>query len=130
MSGVSRTPVREALRRLSSEGLLRYVPNQGAMVASWTEEEIEEVFVLRAMLEALAVERAAPNLGSEDIAELRRLAKKMIAEAEQRRPDHLQRIKELNMRFHKTFYLSAPQSSSAEHDIGAHRCAAGVADLQ
>ena len=106
LSGVSRTPVREALRRLSSEGLLSYVPNQGAMVASWTDEEVEEVFVLRAMLEAFAVERAARRMTENDIAELRELAEEMIEEAEEGKAGHLQRIKDLNTRFHKKFYVS------------------------
>ena len=52
--GVSRTPVREALRRLDAEGLVRVVPNQGAYVTGWTAADIDQMFELRAVLEAYA----------------------------------------------------------------------------
>ena len=48
-AGVSRTPVREALRRLDAEHLVKFVPNRGAYVASWSTHDIEEIFVLRGM---------------------------------------------------------------------------------
>lgn len=57
--GVSRTPVREALRRLDAEGWLRVVPNQGAFATEWSVRDIEEIFDLRALLESHAAERAA-----------------------------------------------------------------------
>ena len=52
LAGVSRTPVREALRQLNVEGLLEFVPNQGAVVTSWSERELDEIFDLRAVLES------------------------------------------------------------------------------
>lgn len=107
VSGVSRTPVREALRRLSSEGLLQYVPNQGAMVSQWSDSEIEEVFELRAMLEGFAVERAATRIDAQQVGILRDLAEELTAEAQQRKEGYLERVKELNSRFHKTLYESA-----------------------
>ena len=59
--GVSRTPVREALRRLDAEGWLRVVPNQGAFAAEWSIGDMEEIFDLRALLEAHAAEHAAAS---------------------------------------------------------------------
>ena len=63
--GVSRTTVREALRQLTSEGLITVVPQKGAMVASPTFEEAEELYEARLRLEGLIVrrfvERAAPS---------------------------------------------------------------------
>jgi DNA-binding GntR family transcriptional regulator len=59
--GVSRTPIREALRRLDAEGWLRVVPNQGAFATEWSIADIEEIFDLRAMLEAHAAEHAAAH---------------------------------------------------------------------
>lgn len=63
--GVSRTPVREALRTLAAEGLIEHVPNRGARVLSWTADEVEETYRLRALLEgeaaALAARRASPE---------------------------------------------------------------------
>jgi DNA-binding GntR family transcriptional regulator len=60
--GVSRGPVREALRRLSAEGLIEIVPNRGAVVRRLSMEEALELFEIRTELEALAVRRAAQNM--------------------------------------------------------------------
>jgi DNA-binding GntR family transcriptional regulator len=57
--GVSRTVVREALRHLEAEGLVTIVPNRGPVVTVLTREEIEQLFEVRAALEALAAERFA-----------------------------------------------------------------------
>lgn len=57
--GVSRGPVREALRRLAAEGLIEHVPNRGALVRSLARDEIRECFEIRIELEALAARRAA-----------------------------------------------------------------------
>ena len=62
--GVSRTPVREALRMLASEGMVELVHNRGARVVRWSAEDIDEVYRLRALLEgqgaAMAARRALP----------------------------------------------------------------------
>ena len=68
--GASRTPVREALRRLNSEHLVQFVPNRGAYVASWTLEDVEEIYTLRSLLEGQAAFRAATRIGPSEIARL------------------------------------------------------------
>ena len=73
-AGLSRTPVREALRRLDAEGLVRMVPNQGATVTGWTESDIAEMFALRAVLESYAAERAATRLTEAQIDRIAELA--------------------------------------------------------
>ncbi len=68
--GASRTPVREALRRLNSEHLVQFVPNRGAYVASWSLEDVEEIYTLRALLEGQAAFRAATRIEPEEIDKL------------------------------------------------------------
>ena len=68
--GVSRTPVREALRRLAALGLVSFEPNRGVRVRTLTYEDLREAFLVRAELEALVTELAAPKLTSETLAEL------------------------------------------------------------
>ncbi len=58
---VSRTPVREALRRLAALGLVSFVPNRGVRVRTITLDELREAFLVRAELESLATEIAAPK---------------------------------------------------------------------
>ncbi|MBV8749164.1 MAG: GntR family transcriptional regulator [Candidatus Eremiobacteraeota bacterium] len=60
--GVSRIPVREALRQLETEGAIRYVPSRGAIVTTYGADEIRERFEMRAELEPLALRLALPHL--------------------------------------------------------------------
>jgi DNA-binding GntR family transcriptional regulator len=69
--GVSRTPVREALLRLESEGLALRVPRRGLVVRALSEHEVREVHAVRAALEALAGRWAASEALTSDIAQLR-----------------------------------------------------------
>jgi DNA-binding GntR family transcriptional regulator len=96
--GVSRTPVREALRRLTAEGLVRYERNRGVQVVVWTAADLDEIFSLRSVLEPWACRLAAAS-GSVDLAELDRLAHDMDAAARGPVTD-VDRITELNNRFH------------------------------
>lgn len=75
--GVSRTPVRQALTIVESEGLVEIFPNRGAIVASFSFDEVWRVYDLRAVLEGLAARRAAENIGEAEIGELRALAEEM-----------------------------------------------------
>jgi DNA-binding GntR family transcriptional regulator len=67
---VSRTPVREALRRLAALGLVSFVPNRGVRVRTISREELHEAFLVRAELEGLATEVAARRMTADDLAEL------------------------------------------------------------
>jgi DNA-binding GntR family transcriptional regulator len=71
--GISRTPLREALKVLASEGVLELLPNRGARVAKLTAEDVDEMFPVMGALEALAGELAAANATEADLAELRAL---------------------------------------------------------
>ncbi len=67
---VSRTPVREALRRLAALGLVSFVPNRGVRVRTLPHETLREAFLVRAELESLATELATPRFTDADLAEL------------------------------------------------------------
>jgi DNA-binding GntR family transcriptional regulator len=69
---VSRTPVREALRRLAALGLVTFEPNRGVRVRMLSLDEIREAFMVRAELESLATEIAAAKMTEEELAELER----------------------------------------------------------
>ena len=74
---VSRTPVREALRRLALEGLVVVTPNAGAQVSDTSPGELAEIYALRAMIEGHAAERAASLIDTGALAKLRELANRM-----------------------------------------------------
>jgi len=67
---VSRTPIREALRRLAALGLVSFEPNRGVRVRTLTREELREAFLVRAELESLATEIAAGKFTRADLEEL------------------------------------------------------------
>lgn len=106
-AGVSRTPAREALRRLHSEGLVNFTPNQGAVVTEWSTADLDEIFDLRAMLEAHGAARAAALATDAEIAVLKGLAEQQLAEARERHDGYLDRIAELNSRFHRRLQEAA-----------------------
>lgn len=102
--GLSRTPVREALRRLSAEGLLVFVSQSGAFVPSWGTDYIIQLYELRAMLEGYCAELAAQRRTAEQLAALRKLHEEMSqiagirsAKDDAPLPD---RLTELNKDFH------------------------------
>ncbi|MGC8518729.1 MAG: GntR family transcriptional regulator [Steroidobacteraceae bacterium] len=106
-AGVSRTPVREALRRLHAEGLLNFEPNHGAVVAAFELEDAEEIFELRALLEPVCARRAAERATTSLIAELRTLSERQIEESSRRSVGYLVRIGELNDQFHRLIQRAA-----------------------
>jgi len=67
---VSRTPIREALRKLAALGLVSFEPNRGVRVRTITRDELGEAFLIRAELEGLATEVAATKMTEEALAEL------------------------------------------------------------
>ena len=80
--GISRTPLREALKVLASEGLIQLVPRHGAFVARITETEIEELFPIMAALEALAGDLACARMRNADIEVFRKLHRGLFARFE------------------------------------------------
>ncbi len=73
--GVSRTPIREAIRKLELEGLVVMIPRKGAVVAEITEKSLRDVLEVRRALEALAVRLACEKILDEEVEELKASAK-------------------------------------------------------
>lgn len=98
--GTSRTPVREAMRRLVGDGFLRFQRNYGTFVGTWTAKEIGDLFELRALLESEIAGAAARGISA---AQIQRLAA-LQAQIEERGADldrgNLARIATLNREFH------------------------------
>jgi DNA-binding GntR family transcriptional regulator len=69
--GMSRTPVREVLRLLEKDGLIRIIPNRGAQVYAFTVDDLEDIYEIRRVLESLALEYAVPSLSIHGLMELR-----------------------------------------------------------
>jgi DNA-binding GntR family transcriptional regulator len=75
--GMSRQPVREAIRRLEAEGYVTSRPNRGAMVSKYTPEQLLELFEIRAVLEGLSIRVAASRVTAGEIAQLEELLDRM-----------------------------------------------------
>ncbi|WP_019926291.1 GntR family transcriptional regulator [Nocardia sp. BMG111209] len=104
--GVSRTPIREALRRLEAEGLVEFAPNRGARVTAWSALGLEDLYQIRARLESLAARLAATRREPADIAELESTATRMAELAADPNADR-EELTELNNHFHRAVVLAA-----------------------
>lgn len=80
MFGISRSPLREAIRDLEKKGLVTIIPRKGAFVRRVTVKDIEDIFPVRANLEALAAGLAHPSISPEDLDEMRDILDRMQAD--------------------------------------------------
>ena len=102
--GVSLVPLREALARLQSSGLVRIVPHRGVFVESLSVEELLDIYQVREALEDLASRLAAPRLSAADLATLDRLKIEMEQTA---KIDDFEAFLDLHRDFHFTIYRAA-----------------------
>lgn len=109
--GVSRTPLREAIRLLAAEGLVTLDPNRGAFAASMSPDVVADAFDVIAALEGLAGEQAARRITEAELAELRALQFEMQAAFERR---DLAAYYRLNARIHETINAAARNTVLAE----------------
>jgi len=98
--GVSRTPVREALRRLAADGYVEFPPNGRATVTSWTPDSLADLVDVRAELAALAARKAAQRLGPAELDRLRAINRAMAKLAGQPDARSLRELARLNLAFH------------------------------
>lgn len=102
--GVSRTPIREAIRKLELEGLVVMLPRKGAYVANMSFKDLIDVLEIRSSLEGLAASLAAERLREEDISDLERVAKefeKSVREAD------IDNVLKKDVEFHEKIFLMA-----------------------
>ena len=106
--GVSRTPVREALRMLEQENLVLLIPRKGAQVLSISAEDIKNIMEIRSSLEVLAMKHACKNMSPEKIQELKRL-NVMFEEAFEKAAElhDYQEVADIDVQFHNIIIESA-----------------------
>ena len=101
----SETPIREAIRRLESDGYVTFTPHAGAVVTEINKQELSEIYLIRISLEALATRLAVPFINQDDLIWLKKKNEEMKAVIEKDRYDQLAR---LNKAFHLRIYKAAP----------------------
>jgi len=109
--GVSRTPVREAIRKLEKEKFVEMIPRKGAYVANLTARDILEVLEIRIVLEGFASKLAAERMGDDDVAELESILAEFNKALEVLdRPEMIRRDNE----FHNKIYSAAKNNKLVE----------------
>ena len=114
-TGLSRTPVREAMRRLHAEGLIKIIPHRGAFVRHLDQQEISKIYDLAIILETYAAEAAARNATPAQLSELEGLCNSMeeqlaILSKKKPTPQAIMKIAEDNNRFHRLIVTAANNS--------------------
>ena len=102
--GVSLIPVRESLRQLEAEGLVRIYPHRGAFVTELSLDELKEIYLIREVLEGLATELAVPNLSPHTLEQLDHLIEQM---EQATTAQDFEKLLELNQTFHFLIYEAA-----------------------
>lgn len=98
---LSRTPVREALRKLESDGIVEHRPRIGAVIRKLSQPEVVELYEMRLVLERTAAQMAAKHVGAAELDALADLNAEIGAAA-----DDPQAASALNQRFHRSIYLA------------------------
>lgn len=99
--GVSRTPIREAIRMLEQEGLAITIPRKGAIVAGMTEKDMQDVLEIREALEELSVQVACDKITAEEIAKLHRNMKNF---EQSLKSGDLKQMAQADVEFHDVIY--------------------------
>jgi len=99
--GVSRIPIREALRQLDAEGLVKFLPHRGVVVSGLSVDGIQEIYEIRIALESTALRLSLPHLTDEDLSR----AQEVLGELD--RVTDITRWIELNRDFHTLLYAAA-----------------------
>ncbi len=109
--GVSRTPVREALKQLELDGLVESIPNRGVIVKGITEQDIADIYTIRIAIEGIAANWSVRRISDEEIAALKEVYELMEFYTSRGDAD---KTFELNTKFHEIIY-KATRSRYMEH---------------
>jgi len=110
--GVSRTPVREALRQLELEGLVKIITNKGAYVNGITYQDVEDIYQMRARLEGLCARMACERITKEQLDEMEELL--MLSKFHEKKGRFLQ-LMELDSRFHEILFEACQSKMLEQH---------------
>ncbi|HPT68734.1 MAG TPA: GntR family transcriptional regulator [Syntrophomonas sp.] len=102
--GVSRTPVREALRKLEQEGFIVMVPRKGAYVSDLSMKDVADVFEIRAALEGLAGALAAERITDEELELMERM---LVEKGEAINQNDIDKLVEADTKFHEAMYTAS-----------------------
>lgn len=113
--GVSRTPVREALRQLELEGLVKYLPNRGVAVEGITTEDVKDIFAIREHLESLVANWAARKAEPEEV---KKMEDTLDLQEFYTAKDDVEQVTVLDTEFHRLL-LEASRSKSLRYALGS-----------
>lgn len=102
--GVSRTPVREALRQLELEGLVKITPNKGACVTGITGKDVKDIYAVRSMLEGLCARWATEHITDVQLEELEEIILLSEFHVNRDKKEPTQAVTELDGKFHEVLY--------------------------
>jgi len=111
--GVSRTPIREAIRKLELEGLVSIIPNKGAYVTGITRKDVEDIYAIRSLLEGLCARWATAYITEK---QLDALEENIYLSEFHASKGHAQKLTELDDQFHDILY-EACSSKMLEHQL-------------
>ncbi len=101
--GISRTPIREAFRKLQTEGFIKVIPRKGAVVAEITEERIVEFYEVKGILEAYAGKLALKYITDKDIQDLERINNELEKIALSNSKEEIKKFIDIHNQFHERF---------------------------
>jgi len=102
--GVSRTPIREAIRQLELEGLVQFIPNKGAIVTGISSKDIDDIYTIRIAIEGIAARWAAENITETELKDMKEF---LDLEEFYTHKNDLEQILKLDTKFHEIIFKAS-----------------------